>query len=200
MSDVESLYWAAERYYQFNDRVYHDHEHAFTVAENVNLLLEGKATQQLVLAAWWHDAVYFPGARNGVNELASAAALTNEWITAKITAPLFILHEATRLIEHTTIADHLTDQQHGNTDLGYLLDSDLSSLASDYDTFVGTQRKILYENHLDGSTKQSLMRSANFLTTFLSCGRPTIYHTTKGKELWEDAARANITRLVEETK
>lgn len=194
-----SLKFAAESLYADHIRHYHNWDHVCNVVNSLKKLYIFEPPVAVVVAGMWHDAVYYPGARNGVNENASAAALTYHWTKLNVNLEFSILHEATRMIENTTVEHHLARSAlDPNTNQAYLMDADLSELATDYDTFVESQKNILRENNLD-VTKYSIQRSCNFLATFLTV-RPFIYHTVKGQELFEDIAKENITRFIEENR
>jgi predicted metal-dependent HD superfamily phosphohydrolase len=152
----------------------------------------------LLIAAQWHDAVYFPNAGSDANERCSSAALgiaahelarSVEFTQEQKDA----VNKAQDLIENTHIAVHLRRDFEGpiKGELAILLDANLASLASDWDKFAELQSNIIREN--SGTVPDDFGNSAKFLVSFLRC-RKFIYHTAKGRELWEDKAKANITR------
>lgn len=171
-------------------RFYHNYEHASYVARlcdamSIDLLESGKDQNTLYLAAIWHDAVYVPGATDNEEKSAEALLSMDESYT-----------EAAELIRRTTIKDHLSSEVtfENNPLLAILLDADLASLATEsYDKFVENQEKILMEN---GFSKDDFSISAMFLKQFLI--KRSIYRTVYGKEHFEERARRNIQRFVDE--
>lgn len=187
---------AAIPYYLLNEagRPYHNFVHALQVMDNVIYLHDhGTPTpHDILLAAIWHDAVYTPGSRDGLNEEASAAALDYEWKRLGIDAAANTLNNTKRLIEGTKVSIHTRD----NSDfipeeLGILLDADLGSLAAPYEEFVKNQANIFAENSGDPTNAGHVIRQKDFLEKFLTV-RPFIYHTRKAQDMWEMQARANI--------
>jgi predicted metal-dependent HD superfamily phosphohydrolase len=190
----------AYNYYQFNseDRFYHNYQHAKNVMASCAVITE-IPSESLILAALWHDAVYIPAARNGVNENASAAALTHDFNRGITVCSIPVLHHATRLIEHTTVENHFSTDLYGIPELDVLLDADLSSLAYDYTEFETAQYNILRENHFDPIVKHSRARTCNFLEALAST-RKHIYRTDKARELYEEQAHYNINRFIKENR
>lgn len=198
MTNVLQLSHDAEQWYRFNESNlrYHNWAHAIQVADNVYLITDSKASDAVLLAAYWHDAIYVPGAGGDANELCSAAALINTSIVLGYTDPSSrkIIEDAAQLIRHTSIEYHLSQNALTGT-IATLLDADLGSLADPYEKFIQHQKNIIKENH--GTFEEHRGKSAAFLSQFLEC-RPFIYHTAYGQEHWEDKARANITRYCAE--
>jgi predicted metal-dependent HD superfamily phosphohydrolase len=185
----------AEKYYLHCDLQYHNLIHANRVVSTCYKLRE-ICSGALLLAAQWHDAVYIPGSK--VNEQASADLLLHNfklWATSSMyntSEERDVINTAMSLIKSTRVEDHMMSYSAGDTELGTLLDADLVSLADNYITFVETQKRILSEH---GEIK--LSHSAKFLKQ-LKDSREYIYHTTKGREMFEDAAQRNIAMLIAE--
>lgn len=173
--------------------------HATLVVQAVNELTAYDPSLALLIAAQWHDAVYFPNAGSDANERCSSAALG---IVARDIARSVELskehkdavNKAQDLIEYTAVEYHFHRQRIGG-ELAILLDADLSSLAVPYPKFVDNQHYIIQENG-GVITAENCKKSAQFLSGFLRC-RKNIYHTDKARELWEDKARANIMQWCE---
>lgn len=189
---------AAPTYYAVGgaDRWYHNWSHAHRVAATVSEITE-KASDELILAAWWHDAVYFPGAGADANERCSAAALGLEARRLDFFDPLSkeekdSVNEAQRLIQYTSIEHHM-HYKRITGDLSILLDADLSSLADPHDKFLETQKNIIHE--MGGTWPESRLESSVFLGQFLEC-REFIFHTDYGRTHWEAAARENIEKYL----
>ncbi len=196
--NTKELSLAAWSWYDFNwlHRHYHNWGHATTVAENVQKILNNRAPDVLVLAAWWHDAVYVPGAGSDANERCSAAALGMTADHGNYEGDISAIDEAKKLIIGTAVENHLSPVFIGG-DQGILLDADLGSLADPYDLFLEHQTSIILEQGGNPETDGQL--SADFLSKFLT-RRDFIYHTGYGRETWEDAARANINRYILDNK
>lgn len=193
----------AVEYYEFHSlmRRYHDVEHARNVVQGVHRMTNNDPSIELVLAAMWHDAIYFPGVGGGINELASAAALGNEARLMDRMSPLSKEHKlavnmAQELIERTTIAWHMRADFEGPVtgDTAILLDSDLGSLADNWQQFLGNQKNIIIENNGDVSNDTAWIQCAKFLRQLMNT-RKFIYHTAWARDHWEDLARRNIRML-----
>ena len=192
MNTYDILNAAARSYYDFNEdgRPYHNWDHAVSVIRYVG----SDANLSVMLAAMWHDAIYIP--RGKANEQASSDALTYEWIKNGITEYIPILHAANKLIESTTVDNHLRkDALDPKSDLALLLDADLSSLGAPYDVFVNNQSNIILENGGDPNKMESRVLCGNFLQAFLTC-RPFIYHTDHFRDMFESHANENITKYI----
>lgn len=182
----------AREYYDFNwtERYYHNWGHAVAVVNSVQIV-DLNPSKELILAAYWHDAVYIPGAGRDANERCSAAALVlsarsdHLYQTAESKD---IIEKAMWLIQHTSVEHHLSKEPITG-DLATLLDADLSSLAVSYDQFVHNQINIINEN--GGTYENSKGESATFLNQFLG-RREFIYHTSAARLNWEAQARKNI--------
>lgn len=193
---IQDLCDAAKPWYDFNreNRQYHNWDHAVSVASS----LPGWGFSSVLLAAYWHDAVYVPGAQEGANENCSAAAL----IATSRNFPGVPHHDvmiASDLIRKTTISWHLASEENlvwcderSFSSLSNLLDADLSSLAASYDVFLWNQRNIISENGGEW-TPENIRKSADFLGQFLT-RRKFIYHTERARKRWEVDAKANIIR------
>lgn len=197
--DLTTLLSSARPWYDFNWMVrhYHNWGHANLVGAAVYEMTDHAPSDSLVLAAFWHDAVYVPGAGEDANERCSAAALmmvAADYAISKEDKETLV--RAKSLILGTSIEWHLIDQRLTG-DHAILLDADLSSLAQPYDKFVTTQISIIEE--AGGTFGQHHAQSAAFLKQFLARpNRKFIYHTAYGREHWEVTARANIERYAAE--
>lgn len=186
----------SKRYYAFFDNAYHNESHAMQVVNALSSL--GCMDRGVKLAAWFHDVIYVPRAHDGINEDASAAVLANSFTKLKIGGDVVELHKAVALIKQTNVRNHLRNTElDPNSDIAYLMDADLVSLAAPYYEFAETQNKIICENHGDSSIPQSKTLTANFLEAFLVC-RKFIYHTDRGRHLYEEKAKRNINNYIKE--
>jgi len=207
MTTFQKLSDQAEIYYWRSKREYHNYGHAKNVAAVVKTLKQNPS-DALVLAALWHDAVYFPQAKESANEYASAAALNYEFQQLRkdgVTKPEDekMVSDACYMIERTRVSVHLIpielwDCQPGEKkeELAILLDADLSSLASPYHDFVLNQRNIILENYAEVNAASHIV-SANFLSG-LASARQKIFHTKAGRSYFEELAQSNIKRYRDE--
>ena len=190
---IHQLSQAAKPWYLFNgeNRHYHNWDHANWVALTCYEITEHMASDELILAAWWHDAVHVPHAGSDANERCSAAALLQAGRGCS-KEDFVVVDKAAQLILYTCVEIHLNERRIVG-DLAVLLDADLSSLADPCDKFLETQQNIIKE--MNGTWPESQPESEAFLKNFLEC-REFIYHTDYGREHWEAAARANIERYL----
>lgn len=207
---LDLLTTEAQKYYTSGGCSYHNWEHVSNVLTNSSLLASSEfpsdtseamhmtdlTYESIHIAALWHDAIYIPGAKNGVNEQASAAALNSTWVKNNIPNTDKTLTDAMELIEYTAVSYHLnTYNFKGNLPFQILLDADLSGLASDYNVFQQNQANIILENHGDPFSVEDNIKCGDFLEQFLLI-RPFIYHTKTARDWYEYKARANIIKYV----
>ena len=192
---MKDLCLAAGSWYDINWSVrhYHNWSHALQVANRLQII-GGEASPELILAAYWHDAIYIPGAGSDANERCSAAALGQAGMKYHDSETARIIEKAKQLILYTKVETHLNDKRIVG-DLAILLDADLGSLAASYEKFIEHQKNIIAEN--GGTYPKDQHLSAEFLRQFLHC-REFIYHTDYGRLTWEKDARENIERYCEE--
>jgi predicted metal-dependent HD superfamily phosphohydrolase len=160
------------------------HYHTLTHLRTLLDLLDGESPA-LLLAVWFHDAIYDP--RAGDNEEASAtlarASLPALGIDAATTAEVNRLVLLTK--QHTTTPDDRAGQ--------LLLDADLSILGSpeaEYDAYAAAIRR---EYAWVAESAYRTGRAA-VLRTFLS--RPHLYQTDRFRRSHEEQARRNLTREI----
>ncbi len=161
-------------------RGYHDSLHLREVLDRLGELAEGVAydATTVSLAAWFHDAVY-----DGERDAEERSAV---WAEESLAATTYA-DEVARLVRLTETHEPAADDPGGQA----LCDADLAILASDrsrYDAYVAGVRRDF--EHLADATF-TLGRAA-VLRDLL--GRDRLFHTTYGRQRWEDAARANLTR------
>jgi predicted metal-dependent HD superfamily phosphohydrolase len=165
-------------------RAYHRLAHVRHVLEVVDLLRAEEPVDDPVavrLAAWFHDAVYQPGASDNEHRSAELARRTlqgwrlDEERTAHVTA----------LIEAT--ATHPVDAV--DADTAVLVDADLAILAADPDTYEVYRRAVRVEyGQLDEPAWRAGRRT--FLEGMLD--RRAIFATTSMRRRGEAAARRNL--------
>jgi predicted metal-dependent HD superfamily phosphohydrolase len=187
MADQAALRERIVECYAADHRGYHDTRHLLEVLDRVEDLLAlpeaaGVDGDAVVLAAWFHDAVY--DGRPDDEERSAALAQSTLAATG---APRSLVAEVARLVrlthDHRPEVDDLAGQ--------VLCDADLAILAADrerYDEYVHDVRREYA--HLDDHT----FRSGRAAVLRALLDKPTLFHTGFARDAWEDAARANIER------
>lgn len=166
------------------DRGYHDLRHLSEVLARIGEL--GRADDvELVLAAWFHDAVYDT---LGDNEERSArlavAALTEPEPVPGVDAA-----EVGRLVRLTSTHEPEPGDERG----AVLCDADLAILAAE------PQR---YAEYTDGVRRDyATVPEADFRAGRLAvleelAGRDRLFHTEHARARWEPRARANLAREI----
>lgn len=165
-------------------RGYHDLVHLTEVLEHLDRLLDDLGNPvgrdvdvtALRLAAWFHDAVY-DGAAD--DEERSA-----QWAEAAIEErPL--ADEVARLVRLTTT--HRTEPD--DTAGAVLCDADLAILAAPAERYAAYVAGVRHEYAQFDDVTFALGRAA-VLEELL--GADHLYATQRGRELWEERARANV--------
>ena len=180
-------------------RGYHDVRHLAEVVDNIDLLRQELPRPQVeiaiwppphqhavLLAAWFHDAVYD---REGAVEERSARLAESELGAVGCRAEL--VAEVARLVRLTETHDPHTGDRNGEV----LCDADLAILASDdsrYATYVDGVRAEY--RHVDDRTFAT--GRAAVLRQLL--GLSSLFRTKHGQSTWEEAARANVARELDE--
>lgn len=167
-------------------RGYHDLTHLAEVLDHVETLAAAADgdidVEAVVLAAWFHDAVY-EGA--GDDEERSAALATEE-LTAAGLDPQRVA-EVARLVRLT--ATHRPGPEDRNGQV--LSDADLAVLAADPERYAGYVAGVRaeYAHVADGDFRRG---RAAVLRELLA--KPSLFHTAAARDRWEDRARANVSR------
>jgi predicted metal-dependent HD superfamily phosphohydrolase len=168
-------------------RAYHTLAHLRHVLEVVDFIEQRERVDDSIavrLAAWFHDAVYEPGAADNEGRSAKLAAevLTDWQVPADRVAHVHGLVLAT--------AHHLPE----TSDEAVLVDADLAILAADPDTYQVYTRAVRVEyGHLDEAEWRA--GRAAFLTGMLD--RDPLYVTRTMRRRGEAAARRNLTGELE---
>lgn len=171
------------RRYDEPHRVYHRMSHIRHVLDVVALIRASEPVSDPIavrLAAWFHDAVYSPGAAD--NE-ARSAELAVETLTRWELAPDRVEHVAALIL---ATASHRDD---GTPDAPVLLDADLAILAADPDTYAVYRRAVRVEYHDVDDEAWRRGRGA-FLAGMLD--RSAIFTSAVMRERGEQAARRNL--------
>lgn len=178
-------------------RGYHNARHLSEVLQAIDLLsphddghrpgdgdhrpADGGDVSAVVLAAFWHDAVYDP--RRGDNE--EQSALLAGSVLRRLDLPELTVRQVVALVRLT--ATH--DPSPGDQDGAVLCDADLAILAAGpvryRDYVAGVRREY---GHLDDATFAA--GRADVLRSLLA--HPALYRTAEGHRRWEIAARANL--------
>lgn len=163
-------------------RKYHGRTHLLAVLEAVDLLTEpSDPPRTVVLAAWFHDAIYRGIA--GQDEEESARLAEDRLQHAGL--PEAEVDEVARLVRMT--ADHRPDP--GDAAAALLSDADLSVLGGDpaaYARYVAAVRQDFA--HI-GDDDFAAGRSA-VVRQLLELD--PLFHTSRGRGLWLEAARRNL--------
>lgn len=165
-------------------RHYHDTRHLAEVLARIDELRVAGETFDpvtVVLAAWFHDAVY-DGERDAEER---SAAWAEDALPAYL--PAEAVAEVARLVRLTESHTPADDDHHGCV----LSDADLAILAVDrkrYDEYASAIRAE-YAHLGDGDFRAG---RASVLHRLLE--KQTLFHTSHARARWEEAARANLER------
>lgn len=203
MTDAE-LPWPAllARHTQIRDRLllaydgqgrgYHDLRHLREVLENVDALLDRVGgpldRDAVVLAAWFHDAVY-----EGAADDEERSAVLAERELATVGIPLRLVDEVARLVRGTAHHRPAEDDIAGQV----LTDADLAILAADENRYAEYTAGVR-EEYAHVSDEDFRRGRAEVLRALLA--KPTLFHTRYARDAWEEAARANVTRELADLK
>jgi predicted metal-dependent HD superfamily phosphohydrolase len=163
-------------------RGYHDTRHLSEVLSRLDELA-GHGTPYdrtpVLLAAWFHDAVY-----DGERDAEERSATWAEDALPELTDPAMAA-ETARLVRLTETHRPEDDDANGCA----LSDADLGILAAPSDRYAEYVAAVRAEYaHLPDEVFAKGRRDV--LTDLL--GKPRLFHTAYGREAWEDAARANV--------
>jgi predicted metal-dependent HD superfamily phosphohydrolase len=163
-------------------RGYHDLRHLAEVLQHVDELLEpgDPSREAVVLAAWFHDAVY--DGRGDDEE--RSARLAEEALQDPAQAA-----EVARLVRLTTTHRPDAADRAGQV----LCDADLAILASRADRYADYVAGVRAEHASVDDAAFAAGRAA-VLEDLLA--KPTLFHTAAARQRWEAAARANAEREV----
>lgn len=176
-------------------RGYHNRQHLAEMFARIDLILAAEPAlaidrDAVLLAAWFHDAVYDTVHNvGGGNEERSATLAERELGTVNMPPPL--IEEVVRLVRLTKTHDVATDDLNGQV----LCDADLGILAADEQRYAeytqGVRRE--YAHVGDEDFRQGRARILRDLLAM-----PALFNTSFAKQHWENSAHANVAReLVE---
>ncbi len=165
---------------------YHDQLHLAEVLDRLDLLAGAGAgfdATTVALAAWFHDAVY-----DGADDDEERSA---QW--AERALPPAYADEVARLVRMTVHHRPADDDPAGCA----LSDADLGILAAPrerYDAYAAGVRADF--SHV----AEQDFRAGRAAVLDDLAATPSMFHTPQGRELWEDRARANLARELEELR
>ena len=163
-------------------RGYHDTRHLTEVLTRLGELADHGTTfdrTPVLLAAWFHDAVY-----DGERDAEERSATWAEEALPAHADPATVV-ETARLVRLTETHRPADDDANGCA----LSDADLGILAAPADRYAEYVAAVRAEYaHLPDEVFAKGRRDV--LTDLL--GKPRMFHTTYGREAWEDAARAHV--------
>ena len=177
-----------EQAYADVGRGYHDLRHLAEVLQHVDELMsaDDPARETVLLAAWFHDAVY-DGRDDDEDRSARLAeeALAGTAVTDDVAA------EVARLVRLTRT--HLPDDEDHAGQV--LCDADLAILGADPDRYAdyvaGVRAEYAHVPDADfAAGRAAVLRGL--------LAKPTLFHTEAARARWEARARANADREVEE--
>ncbi|MDZ4091530.1 MAG: DUF4031 domain-containing protein, partial [Arthrobacter sp.] len=163
-------------------RKYHGRIHLLAVLEALDLLTEPvDPPRTVLLAAWFHDAVYRGIAGQDEEESARLA----EDRLAQAGLPAAEVDEVARLVRMT--ADHQPEPGDGAAAL--LSDADLSVLGGEPAAYARYQAAVRQDFAHIGDDDFNAGRAA-VVRQLLRLD--PLFHTPRGRALWQDAARRNL--------
>lgn len=177
-------------------RAYHDEVHL----EDVLLALDHLATRgervspATLLAAWFHDAVYTGavGAAAGSDELASARLATSSLAGFDLAPETVQL--VGELIVETTPGRRVEDPP---AELAHMLDADLAIFASPPHRYARYAAAVRLE-YAHVAPRDFAAGRSRILSAYLQ--RPRIYLGPAARQLWEERARINLAREIEQLR
>ena len=178
-------------------RAYHHSGHLSQMLSDLDRLYahraQGSTPLALILAAWFHDAVYegAPGEDERRSEQLASASLK-----PLVTAGLLTEQEQqmVSLLVHATATHELPESAdlpagYEPTDIQLFLDADMAILAADSARYRRYLRGVRSEySHFDNEAFRT--GRTTFLRSIL--GRERIFLSEEAFKLWEEPARANL--------
>lgn len=172
--------------YSQTHRHYHTLIHVEHVLERVvELSTEPDDATALCAAAWFHDAIYAPGRSDNEERSAFLARETLELVGASPG----LSTEVARLVTLTASHHPEPDDQAG----AVMCDADLSILGSTPDEYAAYAAAIREEYSL---VPDDAFRAGRARILRQLLGRPSLFHTSIGRERWEGYALANVRQEV----
>lgn len=171
------------RRYAEPHRRYHTVDHLSEVLDHVGeLAAEADDAEAVLLAAWFHDAVYDPSGGDGNEERSAELA---ERVLTQAGRPAETVAEVARLVRLTATHDPAEGDRNG----AVLCDADLAVLAADPGRYAAYAAAVR-EEYAAVPDEAFRRGRADVLRRLL--GLPALFHTRRGRERWEEAARHNL--------
>jgi predicted metal-dependent HD superfamily phosphohydrolase len=162
-------------------RTYHDRRHLGEVLAALRLLTGGQDPPvEVVVAAWFHDAVH-----DGADDDEERSARLATRVLGGLGVAPHVVDEVVRLVRMTVTHDPVPDDAAG----ALLSDADLAVLGADpdrYDRYAADVRRE-YAHVADDDFRAG---RTTVLRTLLE--RPRLYVTDEGHRRWDAAARRNL--------
>jgi predicted metal-dependent HD superfamily phosphohydrolase len=176
-AELEGRYGAA-------GRGYHDRVHLGEVLQHVDVLMrrDEAGRDAVVLAAWFHDAVY-----GGCDDEERSAVLAQSQLDGL--APAALVAEVGRLVRLTRTHRPAGDDRNGQV----LCDADLAILAADDDRYASYTRGVRAE-HAHVPDADFARGRVAVLRDLLA--KPWLFETEQAPPRWERRARANVEREI----
>ena len=167
-------------------RGYHDLRHLREVLEHLDDLVPADHPDRdaVVLAAWFHDAVY-----DAVGDNEERSARLADAVLTQAGVPIPLVEEVTRLVRLTAGHDPAADDLPGQL----LCDADLAILAAGrerYDDYVAGVRQEYAE------VPDADFRAGRKAVLEDLLAHTTLFHSEAARERWEEKARANVSAEV----
>ena len=175
--------------YSEEHRSYHTMEHIQACLSEFEAVRGGQPNRESVeFALWFHDVIYVPQAND--NELQSAIFAANILVDA---------HVDDEMVSNTY--GYIMDTRHKavptDPSSQLVVDIDLSILGKDPATFIQYEDQIRFEYSWVPEDQYRIGRS-RVLQSFLD--RPSIYSTPLFVHMYENTARANLARSIEQLR
>ena len=167
-------------------RGYHHIRHLEEVLEHLDDLMPADHPERdaVMLAAWFHDAVY-----DAVGDNEERSARLADAVLTQAGVPIPLVDEVTRLVRLTAGHDPAADDLPGQL----LCDADLAILAADrerYDAYVAGVRQEYAE------VPDADFRAGRKAVLEDLLAHDTLFHSDAARERWEEKARANVSAEV----
>ncbi|MEV2216500.1 hypothetical protein AB0H86_34635 [Streptomyces sp. NPDC050997] len=173
--------------WQEPQRRYHTLTHLTAVLDHIDVLEQHAADPDVVrLAAWFHDAVYFPDRSENEERSARLAerALPEAGVSAEKTA------EVARLVRLTVTHDPADDDRDGQV----LCDADLAILAAPPAAYAAYTAAVREEY---GFVPPAAFRDGRAAILRQLLDLPALFRTPYGRAQWEATARYNLSAELE---
>lgn len=166
-------------------RRYHDLSHLRGVLGAVEDLTRGADAADVdvdavMVAAWYHDAVY----AGQPDDEENSALLAQADLTALGAPPAFVA-EVARLVRLTVEHDPSPQDRNGQV----LSDADLAVLALPPQDYRRNTAKVRAEY---GHVPDAEFRAGRVRIIGALLAAPSLYRTERGRRMWEDSARSNM--------